>query len=148
MKKAEEISAPLERKRPSGVPAQLASGAVQAAPLLAGAATPFVKGAGLLSKVPVVGKTLQSAAGFGAFETAKAGVTGQISTPAYVTIGEEAFGVTNYPDLYGLPNGRDSVYRVGIGIARTEQQGSHVTIGYVSAYKKITTDWPVVIIKL
>lgn len=81
MQKAEEISAPLERKRPSGIPAQLAAGAVQAAPLLAGAASPFVAGAAPLAKLPLVGKIAQGAVGLGAFETAKGAVTGQISTP-------------------------------------------------------------------
>lgn len=73
--------------------------------------------------------------------------TGKISTPAYITVDEEVFEVTNYPDTY--TKGKPHVeYRVGVGLTRPEEHGSHVTIGYVSAYKKITTDWPVVIIKL
>ena len=86
MLKAGEISEPLEKLKPKGIPAQLASGAVQAAPILAGAVKPFMAGAGILSKAPIVGKALstgvaKSAVGFGAYEAAKAGVTGQISTP-------------------------------------------------------------------
>jgi len=90
MKRAAEIAEPIEKAKVKGVPAQIAFGAVQAAPLLAGVANPFMAGAGratqLASKIPLVGRVLgsgtaRSALGFGGFETAKELATGQISTP-------------------------------------------------------------------
>ncbi len=101
MREAGEIVSPIEQAKIKGVIPQLAYGAVQAAPIMAGAANPFMKGAqatlGVGSKIPLAGKVLtspiaRSAAGFGAYEAAKAGATGQISTPkqAARTFGEGA----------------------------------------------------------
>lgn len=106
MMKAKEIVEPIESAKIEGLPAQLSYGATAVAPIVAGAATPFVSGASKImsagSKLPVIGRILaskiaQGAAGFGAYEGARHLVGGDIEgvAPAIQEglAGGAAFGV-------------------------------------------------------
>lgn len=87
IQEANKIVEPIEQAKVEGVPAQLAYGAVQAAPLVAGVANPFMSGAGkvlLASRgIPVAGRILsapivRSGLGFAGYEAAKNLAGGQI----------------------------------------------------------------------
>jgi len=85
--RASETTTPIEQSQVKGIPAQVAYGGVSAAPILAGAANPFMSGAksvlGAASKIPVIGKAAalpiaRSALGFGLYEGARQAAGGQV----------------------------------------------------------------------
>lgn len=84
--RASEVTSPIEQAQVKGIPAQVAYGATAAAPILAGAANPFMTGAkgilGTTSKIPYLGKLAtmpiaQSALGFGLYEGTRQAAGGQ-----------------------------------------------------------------------
>src|SRR3990167_10193805 len=86
MQSAEKIVKPIEEAKVEGLPSQISYGVAQAAPILAGAANPFISGAkgllGMASKIPAVGKIAtmpmaRTGLGFGGYEAARGAIAGR-----------------------------------------------------------------------